>query len=207
MQRQTIIGSLVVLYKKAVDVMFLNTAMFPAFIALFLVFFPLIMTPVVWAGDTHHSRSSYEQEGGVTPAFIIPLFPQKIKELEKMKGLPPGMTPYSFWAARGTVAITKLPDGKVRLAFSFSGLIPYGVYTFWNVLETAPFKDEPLGEFGAGKHSVVSDGNGRAHKVVVLNKWPGKEFLLDYHADGGLSQTEGVYPGALWGKFPPEPER
>ena len=55
--------------------------------------------------------------------------------------------------------------------------------------------------------NLVSDGNGRAHKVVVLNKWPGKEFLLDYHADGGLSQSKGVYPGALWGKFPPEPKR
>lgn len=33
------------------------------------------------------------------------------------------------------------------------------------------------------------------------------EFLLDYHADGQLSQATGVYPGALWGKFPPEPRR
>jgi hypothetical protein len=43
--------------------------------------------------------------------------------------------------------------------------------------------------------------------VVVLNKWPGKEFLLDYHADGQLSQATGVYPGALWGRFPVEPKR
>jgi len=83
----------------------------------------------------------------------------------------------------------------------------HGVYTLWNVLETNPFKDEPLGEFGVGKHSVVADGSGRAHKVVVLDKWPGKEFLLDYHADGQLSQATGVYPGALWGRFPVEPKR
>jgi hypothetical protein len=178
---------------------------FSIFIALFLGIFFLITTPIVWSGELRHSSSGYEQDGGVTPAFIIPLFPLKLKDLEKMRGLPPGMTPYSFWAARGTVALTKLPDGKVKLAFSFKGLIPYGVYTLWNVLETDPFKDEALGEFGAGKHSVVSDGNGRAYKVVVLNKWPGKEFLLDYHADGGLSQSKGVYPGALWGKFPSEP--
>ncbi len=187
--------------------MFRYAMKFFIFVALFLGVLSLIMMPIVWAGELHHSSSGYEQEGGVTPAFIVPLFPLKLKDLRKMKGLPPGMTPYSFWAARGTVALTKLPDGKVRLAFSFKGLIPYGVYTLWNVLETDPFKDEPLGEFGAGKHSVVSDGNGRAHKVVVLDKWPGKEFLLDYHADGGLSQSKGVYPGALWGKFPPEPKR
>ena len=141
----------------------------------------------------------------VSEAFIIPLFPQKERDL--MKGLPPGMTPYSFWAARGTAKLTKRADQSVLIEFEFEGLIPYGVYTLWNVLETEPFKDESLGEFGAGKHSVVADGNGRAHKVVVLDKWPGKEFLLDYHADGRLSQAKGVYPGALWGKFPPEPKR
>lgn len=139
------------------------------------------------------------------PAFIVPLFPQKEKDLKK--GLPPGMTEYSFWAARGTMTLTKLPDGKVRIDLNFEGLIPYGVYTLWNVLETEPFKDEPLGEFGYGKHSVVADGNGRAQKVVMLDKWPGKEFLLDYHADGKLSQSKGVYPGALWGRFPAEPKR
>lgn len=138
-------------------------------------------------------------------AYVIPLFPQKEQDLKK--GLPPGMTAYSFWAARGTCRLTKLSDGRVELAFDFEGLIPYGVYTLWNVLETEPFKDEPLGEFGAGRHSVVADGEGKAHKVIVLDKWPGKEFLLDYHADGKLSQAEGVYPGALWGRLPPEPAR
>jgi hypothetical protein len=28
---------------------------------------------------------------------------------------------------------------------------------------------------------VVADGSGHAHKVARLDKWPGKEFLLDYH--------------------------
>jgi hypothetical protein len=141
----------------------------------------------------------------VGPAFIVPLFPQKERDLKK--GLPVGMTEYSFWAGRGTMALSKFADGKVQIEFDFDGLIPYGVYTLWNVLETEPFKDEPVGEFGYGKHSVVADGAGKAHKVVVLDKWPGKEFLLDYHADGQLSQSKGVYPGALWGRFPPEPKR
>ena len=143
--------------------------------------------------------------GEVGPAFIVPLFPQKERDLKK--GLPVGMTEYSFWAGRGTMALTKLADSKVQIEFDFEGLIPYAVYTLWNVLETEPFKDEPLGEFGYGKHSVVADGTGKAHKVVVLDKWPGKEFLLDYHADGQLSQSKGVYPGALWGRFPSEPKR
>lgn len=157
------------------------------------------------AVEGSHPEMDLTDEGGITPAYIIPLFPQKESDLKN--GFPPGMTQYSFWAARGSVAITKLSDNRVKMEFYFHGLIPYGVYTLWNVLETEPFKDEPLGEFGFGKHSVVADGKGMARKAVMLNKWPGKEFLLDYHADGKLSQSKGVYPGALWGKFPPEPKR
>jgi hypothetical protein len=144
-------------------------------------------------------------EPAVSEAVMVPLFPQKERDLKK--GLPSGMTAASFWAGRGVAKLTKLPDGKVLTEFDFEGLIPYGVYTLWNVVETEPFKDEPYTEFGAGKHAVVADGNGRVHKVVLRDTWPGKEFLLDYHADGKLSQAAGVYPGALWGKFPPPPER
>ncbi len=113
---------------------------------------------------------------GVGPAFMTPLFPQKERDLKK--GFPPGMTSYSFWAARGTMALTKVPEGRVKIEFDFDGLIPYGLYTLWNVLETEPFKDEPLGPFGYGQHSVVADGSGRAHKVVILDKWPGKESTI-----------------------------
>jgi plastocyanin len=59
----------------------------------------------------------------------------------------------------------------VLTEFDFDGLIPYGVYTLWNVLETQPFKDEPYAEFGTGKHSIVADGQGRAHKMVARDSW------------------------------------
>ena len=149
--------------------------------------------------------SAVGPEPAVSEAAMVPLFPQKVADLKK--GVPPGMTAASFWAGHGVAKITKLANGKVLTEFDFEGLIPDGVYTLWNVVETQPFKDEPYTEFGAGKHAVVADGNGRAHKVVLRDSWPGKEFLLDYHADGKLSQASGVYPGALWGKFPPPPER
>jgi len=89
------------------------------------------------------------------------------------------MTAASFWAGHGVAKLTKLAVGKILSEFDFEGLIPYGGYTLWNVVETEPFKDEPYAEFGAGKHAVVADGNGRAHKVVLRDSWPGKEFLLD----------------------------
>jgi hypothetical protein len=44
-------------------------------------------------------------------AFIIPLFPQKETDLKK--GLPHGMTAYSFWAGRGTARLHRL-DADVR---------------------------------------------------------------------------------------------
>ncbi len=166
-------------------------------------FIPMTQANLAEAGGMHHG--GYGQEEGVSPAAFIPLFPMKVADLKK--GLPPGMLQASFQAARGTAALTKLPSGKTKVEFHLTGLIPFGVYTLWNVLSTEPFKDEPLGEFGAGKHSVVADGHGNAHKVVYLSKWVGKEFLLDYHADGKLSQSKGVFPGALWGVFPPEPKR
>jgi len=163
----------------------------------------LIATPMVALGLIAGIPSEGAAE--TTAAHVIPLFPQKEEDLKN--GFPPGMTPESFQAGRGSAALRKLESGEVEITFEFQGLIPYGVYTLWNVLQTEPFKDEPLGEFGAGKHSVVADGDGRARKVLVIDEWPGKEFLLDYHADGRLSQAIGVYPGALWGKFPPEPKR
>ena len=110
--------------------------------------FSVAAVPATAADEYHHLSAAYGRDG-VTPAFIVPLFPQKEGDLKK--GLPPGMTAYSFWAASGSVAITMISADTVRLEFSLHGLIPYGVYTLWNVLETEPFKDEPLGEFGAGR--------------------------------------------------------
>jgi hypothetical protein len=162
----------------------------------------LFLAPVVVSRPRDVAAAS-AADAEVSPAFIVPLFPQKERDLKK--GFPPRMTAATFWSARGRMALTKLAEGKVKIEFMLTGLIPHGIYTLWNVLETEPFKDEPLGTFGYGQHSVVADESGRAHKIVIVDKWPGREFLLDYHADGRLSQSKGVYLGALWGQFPPEP--
>lgn len=160
------------------------------------------LSPAAWAHGAFHGNESTD---AITPAYIIPLFPQKEKDLKK--GFPPGMTHASFRAAHGSVALTRLADGKVKLDFHFSGLLPYAVYTLWNVKQLKPFHDEPMAEFGAGKHSIVADSHGFAHKTVIRDSWPGEAFLLDYHSDGKLSQSKGVYPGALYGEFPIEPKR
>src|SRR5262249_28102029 len=74
------------------------------------------------------STASHAAE--TSEAFIVPLFPQKEADLKK--GLPPGMTAYSFWAGRGTAKLRRLDNGGAQITFDFEGLIPYGLYTLWN---------------------------------------------------------------------------
>ena len=50
------------------------------------------------------STASHAAE--TSEAFIVPLFPQKEADLKK--GLPSGMTAYSFWAGRGTAKLRRL---------------------------------------------------------------------------------------------------
>ncbi len=142
-------------------------------------------------------------DDGPENQFTVELFPAP--EAYRMGGFPPGMTRQSFTAAHGSVVITLLDKKRTKLEFDFSGLIPNGVYTMWNVLILKPeFSDEPLGPTGYGKHGVIADDTGNAHAVVYLGKRPGVMFLLDYHADGALKGKKGVvnFPGALWGEFP-----
>lgn len=109
----------------------------------------LFLGPVVVSGPSAAAAASTadaEVNAEVSPAFIVPLFPQKERDLKK--GFPPGMTAATFWSARGTMALTKLADGKVKIEFVLTGLIPHGVYTLWNVLETEPFKDGRSGRLG-----------------------------------------------------------
>ena len=49
------------------------------------------------------------------------------KEADLKKGLPPGMTAYSFWAGRGTAKLRRLDNGGAQITFDFEGLIPYGL--------------------------------------------------------------------------------
>jgi len=51
----------------------------------------------------------------VSEATIVPLFPQKERDLKK--GVPLGMTVASFWAGHGSAKLTKLPDGKILTEF------------------------------------------------------------------------------------------
>lgn len=140
----------------------------------------------------------------------------------KMGGLPKEISERTFHAASGTCTICEFNGGRTALSFSFEHLLPYGVYTLWDVTKPnwleGDFADRPLADIpgdaefdkdggpdGFGSYGFMADQNGRAHVVVHLNHRPGKEFLLDYHADGhvrGGKKGEVVFPGALWAKFP-----
>src|SRR5262245_41531747 len=74
----------------------------------------LCLGPTLVSGARDAAAGS-AADAEISPAFIVPLFPQKERELKK--GLPPGMIAATFWSARGTMALTKLADGKVKIEF------------------------------------------------------------------------------------------
>jgi hypothetical protein len=164
--------------------------------------------------------------------YKIDLVPPPHPEFhEKMGGWPTELTPQTFHAARGKLAIYAHRDGRTNLVFDFSGLLPYGVYTLWDVVDPNfdTFSDRPLsnvpigidpnkpqwwhdvkfdpdgGPNGFGRFGFITDQDGRARVTVNLDHRPGREFLLDYHADGhvrGGKKGKTVFPGVLWARFP-----
>lgn len=150
---------------------------------------------------------------------------------DRMGGWPTEISPKTFHAASGTVTIYEHEGGRTDLIFDMHGLLPYGVYTFWDVTspDFATFADRPLmnvppgvdpnedhwwnkialdkdgGPDGFGSFGFMADHEGKARVTVNLDHRPGKEFLLDYHADGhvrGGVKGKTVFPGVLWAKFP-----
>ena len=164
--------------------------------------------------------------------YEIDLIPPPHPEFhDRMGGWPTEISARTFHAATGTVTIYAHSDDRTDLAFDFEGLLPFGVYTLWDVVNPnfAEFADRPLmnvpagvdatkdhwwndieldkdgGPDGFGSFGFMADNHGTAHVVVNLDHRPGKEFLLDYHADGhvrGGVKGKDVFPGVLWAKFP-----
>jgi hypothetical protein len=163
--------------------------------------------------------------------YKIELMPPPPGFHERMGGLPKEISPQTFDAAYGTLTIHAYDDRRTTLAFDFHGLLPYGVYTLWDVVNPDPanFTDRPLanapqgvdagqahwwesmafdkdgGPGGFGSFGFMADHQGDARVVVALDHRPGKEFLLDYHADAhvrGGKKGVTVFPGVLWAKFP-----
>lgn len=164
--------------------------------------------------------------------YRIELMPPPHPEFhQRMGGWPTEISKRTFHAATGMLTIYAHHDGRTDLIFDMQSLLPYGVYTFWDVIrpDFDNFADRPLmnipagvdaskshwwhdipfdpdgGPDGFGTFGFMADARGKARVVVNLNHRPGKEFLLDYHADGhvrGGKKGKDVFPGVLWAKFP-----
>lgn len=190
--------------------------------AKFLAALTMLISPAFAATALSQAIDRYEIE--LTP-------PPDPRFHEKMGGWPGELTRRTFHAARGTLVIRAHEDGRTDLTFDLAGLLPYGVYTFWDVLnpDFDAFEDRPLanvpegidpnqphwwaewefhpdgGPAGFGPYGFMADKDGRARVTVNLDHRPGREFLLDYHADGhvrGGEKGEVVFPGVLWARFP-----
>ncbi len=163
--------------------------------------------------------------------YQIDLIPPPHPEFhDRMGGWPTEISRRTFHAASGKLTIFAHADGRTDLTFDFHGLLPLGVYTLWDVVNAdfAAFADRPLMNIPAGVDGTqdhwwnaiafeqdggpggfgfgfMADRQGQARVVVNLDHRPGKEFLLDYHADdhvrGGVKGRD-VFPGVLWAKFP-----
>ena len=172
------------------------------------------------------------QAGSAPEVYRLDLMPPPQSGFhDRMGGWPTEISARTFHAATGTVTIYAHDNGASDLIFDIEGLLPFGVYSLWDV--TNPdfdnFADRPLmnvpegvdgtadhwwnkiafdpdgGPDGFGSFGFMADRHGNAYYTVSLDHRPGKEFLLDYHADGhirGGAKGKVVFPGALWAKFP-----
>lgn len=159
-------------------------------------------------------RSLYWSWVSMLPVLILALvFPRWAEtavksvtvtlEAEAPDGIPPGVMKEAFLAAKGTMTLAALPGGKTKVSFTFTGLQPKGLYTYWEIYNLSPKQDRPLGAHG--KHILRADVNGRGTGTVIVDHWPVGLFFLDYHADGKVEQNKGFVYGVLKANFPPRP--
>src|SRR5260370_42654266 len=66
--------------------------------------------------------------------YNIELMPPPPGFHERMGGLPKEISPQTFDAAYGRLTIHAYDGGLTILSFDFSGLLPYGGYTLWDVV-------------------------------------------------------------------------
>ena len=102
-------------------------------------------------------------------------------------GVPAWVTQEYWNAARAQVAF----DGTT-LTLEATGLVPYGLYTFWGVnQQLLGMSENPLG--GSPENEFRADGQGNA-SVEVSSGTRYDMLALAYHAD---NQTYGEEPGAM----------
>src|SRR5215831_15605902 len=78
--------------------------------------------------------------------YRIDLMPPPPGFHERMGGLPKEISPQTFHAAYGTLTVHAYDDSHTTLVFDLHGLLPYGVYILWDVVNPDPvnFVDRPL---------------------------------------------------------------
>lgn len=147
---------------------------------------------------------------------------------DNMGGIPAGIALETLHAAEGTMYIVEHPDGRTDISFDLYHLLPNGVYSLWDVINTdvggPGFADQPLADVlpvdfgdsarpdffggiqGMGAHGLRADACGRAKFTINLTTHrPNKWFLLDFHGNDwvkGGTKGVNVIPAVLWAEFP-----
>ena len=132
---------------------------------------------------------------GARPAFIGQ--DAKTTPLVNANGKRLGFDLVQWLGAKGTVTITKLSDGKAKVAAAFTHLRPHGYYSlFENHFDEKPIRFTPLD--GAGKtDNFIASKNGTARVTVIAPQMltHANAILLVYHSDKTFHGVQRGEPG------------
>lgn len=131
---------------------------------------------------------------GVRPAFVDEPKDTAILTADGRPLAP--LTLGSWLAARGSVSISRLPDGRGTIESRFSGLQPGGLYSlFENHFDQKPVGFTPL-DGTANGNTFKAGVDGMARLTLTAPAVPGADnaVLLVYHSDG---QSHGPSRGQI----------
>ena len=134
--------------------------------------------------------------------YIVELKPPKYTFVKNMKGIIPCISRNVRLAARGIMKVIPVDESRTRIIFTFAGLLPNSVYSFWNVKKMVPFVSEPL--LKRGFNGIITDRDGKAFTDIKVNKPLGIKFMLNLHVDDDVSSNrkgKEVFPAILEGAF------
>ncbi|MFN2461816.1 MAG: hypothetical protein ABR591_14240 [Candidatus Velthaea sp.] len=145
-----------------------------------------LLDPQVFVTDPSSAAGTGPQGivhmAGVRPAFAVD---DPDVRLVNAQGMPLGFTLGQWLSARGRASISPLADGKTTMAYVLSGLVPGGVYSFFeNHFASDGVTFTPLD--GSAQHNTfTATALGTASGSVSI---PGavtrsEGILLVYHSD------------------------
>ncbi len=146
-----------------------------------------LLDPQAFVADASASAGTGPQGimhvAGVRPAFGVD---DPDTRVVNAQGKPLGFTLAQWFGARGRVVLSPLPGGGTTMVYSMTGLVPGGVYSFFeNHFSSDGVTFTPL-DGSAAHNTFTATSGGTANGSISI---PGaithsEGILLVYHSDG-----------------------